>query len=330
MIMERQMISLSSWENDDEFLSTYLIPNKAKFIDYSTTALNEFIKEKNKVYLLSLDRALSEESALFKEKQVEIRIRKLQSQKHEALPEISIPANEVQISENFTNYLKKYRTVHAVFETAYQQLKIGCGKNVDGEYYGFSNATDVCGYLNEQASRLLSDTSFQHTLSGFLSEVIPAYRVLMVLLPSVVGGGDNRQRAYSASVLKDTVLNKFPHRQFFTQYEENPAKYTHDISFRKTIILLYYVSYAYNWVIALNDPTFAWGNVNYDLDSFMEGLNELLLSCQCLPLYPANQYDWLILRSIKEFEVAETEDSDNPLEFFNDVLEYSFPEEDYD
>ena len=58
-------------------------------------------------------------------------------------------------------------------------------------------------------------------------------------------------------------------------------------------------------------------------------VNRLLKRCRLSPLYPADQFDWLILRSIREFEIGDPdEEEDNPIAFFNDVLDFSFGEED--
>ena len=57
-------------------------------------------------------------------------------------------------------------------------------------------------------------------------------------------------------------------------------------------------------------------------------MNTILDYCQLPRLYPANQFDWLILRSIREIEIVESiADGERALEFFNEVLQYSFGDE---
>ena len=103
-----------------------------------------------------------------------------------------------------------------------------------------------------------------------------------------------------------------------------------DASVRKAVILMYYISYAYEYRRYMDDYSYQsslFGEMGFS--EFMEGLNGLLNRCRLSPLYPANQFDWLILRSIREFEIADPEEeTDDPVAFLNEVLDFSFGEED--
>ena len=94
---------------------------------------------------------------------------------------------------------------------------------------------------------------------------------------------------------------------------------------------MYYIVYAYEFRSYMDDYTYSSALFSQmGFAEFFDGLNHLLERCRLSPLYPGNQYDWLILRSIREFEIGDPdEDDSNPIAFFNDVLEMSFSEEDF-
>ena len=58
-------------------------------------------------------------------------------------------------------------------------------------------------------------------------------------------------------------------------------------------------------------------------NNFYTQLNDTLIECGMAHLYPADPFDWLILKSAKALTQLDR-DSD-PIEYFNDILRLSFP-----
>ena len=90
---------------------------------------------------------------------------------------------------------------------------------------------------------------------------------------------------------------------------------------------MYYFAFAYEFSAKeAGDTYFADILSEYDFSTFIEEVNTVLNHCRFAPLYPANRFDWLILRSVRQFEIYDPEeDLTDCISFFNEVLEMSFP-----
>ena len=94
-----------------------------------------------------------------------------------------------------------------------------------------------------------------------------------------------------------------------------------------------YLDFVYRWSsIRIDDPKFIWDTIE-DLScyAFLESTNAVLDKCRLPVLYPANQFDWLILYSVQQFAANDLDEDDpTPVRAFQDVLEAAFPEPEED
>ncbi len=358
LLLSNQIMGTSDWTTDDSFYDSFMLPNMASFISYSRTALNEYYRIKNPVYLYALKKLIDEE-LVNDISEIQFKKRKIQEYIHKAYPDrsVDVPLSSVQITYNFINNLSKYSSSSDLLKNAKEMLKVQLERQEKGWHEDCfevdHNIPEVIDSIISNYASYLEVEAEQKALSDFLSDTVTAYRMLCVWLPSIVlddydesgykteylidNNGefhkrwkkkDSRQRSYNQSVLSDTVLRSFPHRNFFTQFERAPEKMVHDASIRKAIILLYYMNYARNLVQELSDPS-AMDDVEFGFANFYRSLNEILGKCQLGKLYCANPFDWLILEGIKKLETNRNDEEleNNPVLFLDDVLSLSFDDD---
>ena len=333
-LLRNQIIKESSWINDSDFLEKFLLVNKSSFISYSKTALNEYLKLSNPIYLFALRYLLADEQGYFEKRSIEAYIH--QSQKDF---EITVPKQNVQQTKRFLSKLESHSSKLLVLQEAQNMVSFhvinkspGEKKTRDNCVVEENNILDVVDYISSRLIDYENDDNAQAYLFRFLSDAVPANRLLEAWLPSLTAEAKNRQVSYTKSSLKDTVMKDFPHRQFFTGYEKHPEEYIHSNALRKTIILLYYMTYAQNFLadIGLSDYI-GQQEMAFGLDSFMETLNSILMRCQLGTLYPANQFDWLILQSVEKFDITPRsqfeDEEDTPIAFLDQVIEYAWEDD---
>ena len=330
VLMESDLMDRARWTDDREFMDSFLLPNKARFIAYSVNARQEYTRLKNRLYGIAIGKWLQEEAPAVREKLLDDRRRERHFQRYgERLP-AAVPASEVSVTFGLRSALQKNEGAGPFWRGLSQSLRLSAAGGDGAVPRAENSAPEVFAALWAGIEERREDDAFQEQASRVLSDVLSADRVLFQILPSIIGGDDSRKRAYGDSSLGDTVLRKFPHRQTFTDFERNPAGPGQDTAVRKAIILMYYISYAYEYRRYLDDYSYRsplFGDMGFA--EFMAGLNGLLERCRLSPLYPANQFDWLILRSVREFEIGDPGE-DDPVAFLNDVLEFSFEEEEED
>ncbi len=193
------------------------------------------------------------------------------------------------------------------------------------------NASDVIRKIMNSLKDL-PDTASQQLFSVFFSDIMSTEAVLTYALSSIRDkkGGIRRYTGDNGSGLVDSVMKDFPKDHVFLNFENDPTKIDQGMTLRKMIILMYYIVYSYEF-----SKEFSIMNYNSDIFEelgfieFMDELNSILSSCFLHPLYPANQFDWLVLRCIRQFEIGEDfaeidYENDDPIALFNKVLAYSF------
>ena len=299
-IMLENTLENSSWESDDDFLDTYLIPQKDKFIGYTITALNKYYKWKNNLWYIVIADAVKNESMSLK---------------------IMANAGDVRPTpiDDFFPILNKLKSVineqsdegsvlHNVYKTFKEDIQ----------------NTDAIMFAIKKNINDFNDLESQKQISSFLSEIMTSEGLLKRTITCLLGAND-RLREHTDSSL-GSVKKDFPDKDVFSNFEDNPDSIIDSLSVRRAFVLMYYIAYAYEF-----SSYFADENYNSELFGemgfveFFEGLNATLMDCHLHPLYPANQFDWLILRSVREFEVSDYDEGEgDPVAFFNDVLSFSF------
>lgn len=137
--------------------------------------------------------------------------------------------------------------------------------------------------------------------------------------------GFGRIRAYRDSSLSKTVLDDFPNKSTLSNVEIDPSVMYQSQSIRKTIMLMVYMIYAYENHISTEVKNselsnsvsiderdieliqqdkdlsylFMFGGINFK--EFLKRMDTVLNECHLPLLYFANQFDYLIIRSAREF-----------------------------
>jgi hypothetical protein len=106
------------------------------------------------------------------------------------------------------------------------------------------------------------------------------------------------------------IMERFPQERYLVDMFRLPSEATdkeHDKA-RKAFVLLYFANYA------LDPPPDEF------FGDFVIALNDMLDRCGYAKLYPANPFDWLILKCIRSLDHTDQIKGDNPIELFNEVL----------
>lgn len=177
------------------------------------------------------------------------------------------------------------------------------------------------------------DPEVQKTLAAFLDAVMYSEENLIRNVLPALTNDDGRPRAYKTSGLGKTVLKYFPNGKTLRTLEKDPAALYRSGAGRKAIVLMCYLDFVYRWSsIRIDDPKFIWDTIeDPSYYAFLESTNAVLDKCRLPVLYPANQFDWLILYSVQQFAAYDLDEDDpTPVKAFQDVLEAAFPEPEED
>lgn len=179
-LLMNQIIKESCWENDNDFLEKFLLVNKSSFTSYSKTALNEYLKLANPIYLFALKYLMT------------------------------VPNHEEQQTRRFLSKLESHSSELPILQEAQKMLSSNAEKE------------KVIDYISSKLIDYENNYNAQAILFRFLSDAVPANKLLEAWLPSLTAEARNRQVSYTKSSLKNTVMKDFPHRHFFTRYEKHP------------------------------------------------------------------------------------------------------------
>ena len=266
-----------TWEDSESFLQNYLLPNKIRFTNYAKTATRFYydLKEELQVNVISDNL------------------------------EVDILNSEIGREEkescllSLMEILQRYSASYEDIDKLYNSLA-----------NDFSSATTVW----KDFVSILSDT--KHPLfekkNTLLNKLMPLEDLLRNILCDVPydwsnfsyekgkKGGEvtvksNRDFAsYKRALLKDLVQGILL-KNTFKDFEDAPELNTYTASSRKIIILMFYLNYVYDWKHKKTEK-----EKSYKL--FFDELTDMLDDCQFACLYHADPFDWLILRSVKEWE----------------------------
>ena len=295
-----------TWEDSASFLQNYLLPNKIRFTNYAKTATRFYydLKEELQVNVISDNL------------------------------EIDISDFELGREEKDTcllllmGILQEKSTLYEDIDMLYNSLA-----------NDFSSATKVW----KDFVSILSDT--KHPLfedkEKILNELMPLDALLRNILCDVPYDWSNFSygkkkksgevevnrksnfASYKRSLLEDLAKGILLENTF-EKFEAAPELKTYTASTRKIIILMFYLNHVYDWKHKKTEK-----EKSYKL--FFDELTDMLDDCQFACLYHADPFDWLILRSIKEWEKnmkkkeeKGEEDEDEAEDFFFQVLSLYF------
>lgn len=315
------------WETDEDFLNTYLLPNKENFISYSRTALKEYYAFKNPMYLTALREVIENEVQDYNDW--------LKKNKNKNKEEIGGSF----ITNKFRKNLKKQAPFSKLLLEASEDLKLEIERK-NGETRTVNTSLQVVDFI---LSKLHEEEykDEQGVISELLTDTLSADKVLSTFLPiyeEEETSKDSRQRAFIKELSNKEgtrLFTSFPHRHLFTKFERQPERYVHNMAIRKTLLLFMFIQYVHKKIDDIYEPQPS-GEESYLYD-FIEQTNLSLARCQLGSLYPANQFDFLILTCVKRLDhfSPEEEEEDytglsNPITFLNSVLENFFMDESED
>ena len=300
-----------SWDNEDDFINEYLIPNRLKFIGYSYNAFREYYYWKNMAFLCVIIDIIKKEFHY---------VDKLQDE------------NEVESNKEFGETAKNYIPYTLAVRSA-------LGKHSDKDSLLYSENLSYNRDHNEKSimvkiqKRAIDtyDLGFHMELSVFLQDIIKMEGLLKHVFISLKSP-DKRLRPYQSyvgksknhpnEVFRKTVMDRFPSDDSFSKFEKNPVILFDGAATRKAIVLLYYIAYAYELSTSMTEDDYSslcFKEMGFK--EFGEGLNGVLEKCALPSLYAANQFDFLVLWSIRSIELVSIGHYlDNPAQSFNEVL----------
>ena len=266
-----------TWEDSESFLQNYLLPNRIRFTNYAKTATRFYYDLKEKLQVNVISDNLEVDFLNF---------------------DIGREEKESCLL-SLMEILQRYSSSYEDIDTLYNSLA-----------KDFSSATKVW----KDFVSIFSDT--KHPLfekkNTLLNELMPLEELLRNILCDVPydwsnfsyekgkKGGEvtvksNRDFAsYKRSLLEDLVQGILL-KSTFEKFEDAPELNTYTTSSRKIIILMFYLNYVYDWKHKKTEK-----EKSYNL--FFDELTDMLDDCQFACLYHADPFDWLILRSIREWE----------------------------
>lgn len=332
----REAMQKSSWETDDDFLTTFLIPNKRKFISYSITTLYEYYKLKNPLYFKALKKFLSDERDnyyTYKKDDYKATSKFGKEKAKGNLPyerQFLAADTGIQVTLHFISKLKLYSTRLDFLQNAYNMLDINVKELPNNNFKVAENIIDVLDYIVGETQKNINDIYIQSCIAEMLTDMLTAPRFLQWISKCLFNkeSGSGRQTAYSQSVLSDHVLKNFPHRTDFSAFENNPKNKIHNFEIRNIFVLLFFIQYSYDWAEKNSVE-----QSNFGFHNFFDRLNTLLGACHLGFIYPPNRFDWLICRCIREnelFDPYEDIEGGAPLDLFRYILEISFGYTDLD
>ena len=331
-----------SWQNDEQFINTFLKPNRTKFIGYSINTVHSYYKIKNGWFISVI---------IYQLKQEEVLLRDILEQNDDYSSGVlnkenaNLTKKDIAFTQAFKSALKRYKKRVSMIlkntsatDTKYKPTTISetllkahslLTEDMLNAFFVFS--TIKKSYIENE-----NDIQEQKELSIFLSYIIKIEGILKITIQHICNH-NKRIRPLTLSSLSDSVMKEFPIPGGFSKYEQAPSIIDKGMIIRKTIILMYYLEYAYEWFYNAQAETFGSeiGSKNisvlfkkFSFENFINELNKILTDCNLPTLYPALQFDWLILRSVRKFDVSDYDDlvDGSPAKFFNDVLAYSFGE----
>lgn len=305
-------IRSDSWESDEKFFNEFLVPNSGKFLGYSTTALNEYFKIKNRLYINYIYSTIITEMHYHDE-----------DSSNGTVDKGTVPSDALSLREKVLNEVNSNPHLFKI------------------DSYNLRNK-DIIPILNQIRKTVYSADSLRQSeeYSNFFTSIIPIH----ILISNIINESylNNLPTNYdSQSNLPKEITKYFPQdSKFFNDFEKNPANVIYSspqeiwvldtTKIRKAIILLYFFDFVYGFNMASRLGREDVDDRDFTFASFFEELNSILTKCRLGILNPLNQFDWLILRSVREmFRYDVNEDSDyldNPINFFSDILKRSFGE----
>lgn len=319
-----------AWATDDAFINEFLIPNKSIFTGVSNTALEQYWYELRLLQLHCLEYMFFEE-------------------KNNLLLYIG---DEDVIADS--QIVKRFST-----EAFFKQLKIVNNEFSDISYINRFEQTDfskiknqtIIAIRNEDQKRLekaktdLNDYLLyvEETLKSIKSNVLSRrykYTKCSIdnLLEYLIGPSEllsqilklddkyyhmpltTKDRARFTSFKESNLsqfFDNFLKQEYFSDIKKGKIVNSSSDKVRKAVLYLHFMNYVFEF------------NSNSSYEDFRETTNKMLDDCQLTMLYPVNQFDFLLLITIRKYELLFLDEDDNDtkeyiLDYLYEILNLSF------
>ena len=342
-LLIKRMFEESSWKDDDSFLNTFLFPNKENFVSFSNCALREFLKLKVPIFINVLWNIYTD-----------FQSKKYATTLYNLLYEYSDKSEVIKSTyETFLQSLSEYDEDDMDDNTLADVIF-----NISKEISYSTISTDELLVISKFLQKLISPNEFLNRVMPMLSRSgnknYGKYKVKLkdrtvwmdkrddeywietldnefiryiskedfdrIRKTKNCKKNDTRQMNMSDSSIGKTALKSFPTQEYYANYLVSPESNSKSITLRKTIIFFFYLNYVFGYSSELGGPF--QEEMEFDLETFIEKLNNILGKCQLGKLYPGNQYDWLILFCAENDDVCEEKD-DSYVAVLNKILELS-------
>ncbi|MFT9117074.1 MAG: hypothetical protein ABF497_08090 [Sporolactobacillus sp.] len=289
---------------DEAAFIDLLCANKANFFGYSRTAYKKYLELKRRLTVRIVQSSLNS-AYLFK----------FQDDVYIAL--VNLLVGLAKGDADFDSDLKGFKVTKPAPDT--ELLWSRLMKKIESRpFLNWVHEKSVNGQAKPVEETLTRDQFFQKLVSNdMLLQLIylgiPFVKKTVVNMDTQKTTIDNNLLPLPNKTLKK-ALEGTTYAQYFSEMDNDPRKVK-----RAALVLLFFADYFFDYHPG-TDPT---EGVYAD---FYVNLDNMLADCGMAHLYPASQLDWFILKSAKALESKDRNDDNNdPILFFNKVLELSFP-----
>lgn len=293
----------ANWESNEDFLNSFLIPNRANFTEYSKTTIQNYSILRSSLCQKIIEHRLKDYKYRNETEKFEV-----DELMHSLQRQISNLAEE---DSDFADSAAKFSDWTQALDVLEDIQDLLWSKHPT------EGRVRYAALLNDSvsSSELMGSTLF------YLEEALTEKR-------SVMKNGKKRvveepQRTNSDSSLA-RIMDCFPNIKYLEEFERKREDLSKSEKIRKIIVLLFFMDRFYDLYFVEGIPEF---RESQEYNTIYRDMDNLLIDCNLPVLYPADPFDWLILKSARAFLMLDGNEDADPVSYFNDVMELSFPAE---
>jgi len=319
-----------AWATDDDFINELLIPNKSNFTGLSNTALEQYWYELRLLQLHCLERMFFEEKDnLLLYPGDEDVIADSQITKRFSADPFNKQLDAVNNEFGDTSYFNRFE------QTDFLKIKnqfIIATRNEDRKKLEKAkfDLNDYLVYIEDTLKSIKSNVTsrrFKYTKCSI--DVLLEYLIGPSELLSQILKLDEKyyhmpltakDRARFISFKESNLpqfFDNFLKQEYFSDIKKGKIVNSSSDKVRKAVLYLHFMNYVFEF------------NSNSSYEDFRETTNKMLDDCQLTMLYPVNQFDFLLLITIRKYELLFLDEDDNDtkeyiLDYLYEILNLSF------
>ena len=322
-----------NWETDDAFINTYMLCNKRRFTSYSKHALFEYYKAKDFLFVTSLlynirniESTYIADAEVLYDQNKRVRISNNECPIQFALRSALCKHNDDEITADAYSFLYKLNK-----SLRYKNISSSDIYNDRSTFSNIQNETYNCllqikKYLYKLDYSLENINNLE-IISDFLLDISSPMDLFKSTIHVLVKNGEMRSLG-NMDAIKGTLIDEYS----FSDYEKDHSVKSDRsliVSNRKMIILIFYLLFSFdiykkryeNKTIESDcDDISLFANLTFF--DFIDRVNEVLKVSSLSEIYLPNQFDCMIIMSIRKFETSNNVDEyeDSPFDFVNSIL----------